>query len=403
MIGDRIKQARMIAGLTQDEVIARLTALGVKLTKASLSKFENNQCHPRASVLLHLASALNVRASYFVEEPQVDVAWVAFRKTAQLTAVQAERIQAFAKDRAEKQAWLQMKLYPTEDTYFPRPISVRTEKDVEQAAEYLRQQWHLGDDPIGSVTQVFEDHGGILIFWEKDQGEFDGLSGWANNTIPVAIVNNGVALDRRRFNLAHELGHMIMLCDDLSEDEQEKLALRFAAAFLVPAKIAIRELGAKRRNIDLEELAVLKIKHGLSMQVWIRRARELNIITNGLYNTLFEAIKQNGYKKKEPVEYPGREVPQKMKQMTLHALAEGVISEEEALSLCPDCIRKSKAQIMLPPGRRYTAKDFMKLSLEERDKILSEAAEQATKDYISNESLNDFNAYDEVDVIEDYW
>ncbi len=81
---------------------------------------------------------------------------------------------------------------------------------------------------------------------------------------------------------------------------------------------------------------------------------------------------------------------------------ERLISEEEALKLYPECIRESKPQITLPPGRKYTARDLMKLSLQERDKLLAEAAEKAAKDYASDEDLNDFNAYDEVDVIEEY-
>ncbi|HWS85086.1 MAG TPA: XRE family transcriptional regulator [Ktedonobacteraceae bacterium] len=400
MIGDRIRQARLIQGATQDEVIARLTSLGVKLSKAALSKFERNQCNPTASVLMNLASVLNVSASYFLQEPDVNVTWVAFRKTARLTTAQEERIQAFAKDRAEKQAWLQMKLYPDEETYFPRPISVQAERDAERAAEYLRQQWHLGEEPIKSVAQIFEDHGGVLIFWETDQGEFDGLSGWVNETIPIAVVNNGVSIERQRFNLAHELGHMIMFCDNLSEDEEEKLAQHFAAAFLVPAKVAIHELGAKRKNIDLGELALLKQKHGLSMRAWIKRAYELNIIDDTLYNNLLKLLKESDYSKQEPVEYIGEEEPRRMKQMTLRAFAERVISEEAALKLCPGCIRESEPQITLPPGRKYSARDLMKLSLEERNVILAEAARSAAEEYRTNEELNSFNAED--DIIEDY-
>ena len=400
MIGDRIRQARLIEGATQDEVIARLASLGVKLSKAALSKFERNQCNPTVSVLMHLASVLNVRASYFVQEPEVDVTWVAFRKTTRLTAAQEEHIRAFAKDRAEKQAWLQMKLYPDEDMYLPRPISVQTERDAERAAEYLRQQWNLGEDALESVAQVFEDHGGVLIFWETDQGEFDGLSGWVNETIPIAVVNNGVSIERRRFNLAHELGHMIMLCDTLAEDGQEKLAQRFAAAFLVPAKVAIYELGAKRRRIELEELALLKQKYGLSMRPWIKRANELNIIDNALCNNLLKLLKERGDSKQEPVDYIGKEEPRRMKQMTLRALAERVISEEEALKLCPGCICKSDAQITQPPGRRYSARDLMKLSREERNVIIAEMARGAVDEYRTNEELNSFNVKD--DIIEDY-
>jgi Zn-dependent peptidase ImmA (M78 family)/transcriptional regulator with XRE-family HTH domain len=400
MIGNRIRQARLIQGATQDEVIARLAALGMKLSKAALSKFERNQCNPTASVLMNLAAALKVSASYFLQDPQVDVTWVAFRKTMHLTTAQAERIQAFAKDRAEKQAWLQMKLYPTEDIYFPRPISVRGEADAEKAAEYLRQQWNLGEAPIESVAQVFEDHGGVLIFWEQDQGEFDGLSGWANETIPIAVVNNSVSIERRRFNLAHELGHMIMLCDTLSEDEQEKLAQRFAAAFLVPAKVAIHELGSKRKKIELEELSLLKQKHGLSMQAWIKRTHELDIIDDTVCNNLLKLLKERDGSKQESVEYIGEEEPRRMKQMTLHAFAERIISEEEALKLCPGCIPESEGQITLPPGRKYTAREFMKLPRQERGKLLAEAALSAVEEYKANEELNCFNAED--DIIEDY-
>lgn len=88
--------------------------------------------------------------------------------------------------------------------------------------------------------------------------------------------------------------------------------------------------------------------------------------------------------------------------MVLRALAEEVISEEVALKLCPSCVCKSEAQITLPQDRRYSARDLMELSLQERDKIIREAAEKAAKDYASDENLNDFDAYDEIDVIEEY-
>lgn len=68
------------------------------------------------------------------------------------------------------------------------------------------------------------------------------------------------------------------------------------------------------------------------------------------------------------------------------------------------CICKSEAQITLPPppGRKYTARDFIKLSLQERDELLADAAEKAAKDDASDKNLNDFDAYDEFDVIEGY-
>jgi hypothetical protein len=99
-------------------------------------------------------------------------------------------------------------------------------------------------------------------------------------------------------------------------------------------------------------------------------------------------------------EYVGEEEPRRMKQMTLRAFAEKIIYEEEALKLCPGCIPESEGQITLPPGRKYTAREFMKLPYQERDKLLAEAAEEAAKDYASDPDLNDFWAED--DIIEDY-
>lgn len=85
---------------------------------------------------------------------------------------------------------------------------------------------------------------------------FDGYSCWANGRIPVIAFNANVSGDRQRFNLAHELGHLVL--DPAPATEIEKAAHRFAAVFLVPAKTAYSELGRKRSNLSFDELLVLK-------------------------------------------------------------------------------------------------------------------------------------------------
>lgn len=40
MLGKRLRQARLMAGLTQKQVVAHLAQLGASLTKAGLSKYE---------------------------------------------------------------------------------------------------------------------------------------------------------------------------------------------------------------------------------------------------------------------------------------------------------------------------------------------------------------------------
>ena len=49
MIGERIRQARLLAGLTQETVAHRLTEKGHPATKAVISKYENNKSVPASN------------------------------------------------------------------------------------------------------------------------------------------------------------------------------------------------------------------------------------------------------------------------------------------------------------------------------------------------------------------
>jgi len=55
MIGKRLKEARLVAGLTQDQVVQRLVDRGFSLSKSALSKYERGAGTPSAQVLLQLS------------------------------------------------------------------------------------------------------------------------------------------------------------------------------------------------------------------------------------------------------------------------------------------------------------------------------------------------------------
>lgn len=63
-------------------------------------------------------------------------------------------------------------------------------------------------------------------------------------------VKSDISIVRERFDLLHELGHLIIkIPDDLNG---EKVAHRFAGAFLIPESNMKKELGSKRNNISLK-------------------------------------------------------------------------------------------------------------------------------------------------------
>ena len=149
--------------------------------------------------------------------------------------------------------------------------------------------------------------------------------------VPVIAVQRNVPGDRQRFDVAHELAHLLLrVAPDI---EEEPVAHRFAAAFLVPEPIARAELGNHRRDLDSRELFLLKHKYGLSMQAWVRRAKDLGIIGEASYRRIFQRFSRLGWRKQEPGKQVPTEEPQRMKQLIFHALAEDAISRSRAAEL----------------------------------------------------------------------
>lgn len=396
MVGDRIKQARVAAGMTQDEVVTALLEHGQTLTKAGLSKYERGGSVPKPTVFRALAKVFGVASDFFLEEPHVSVQWLAFRKTSSLNLGEQERIKTVASAQVEAFVTLRRALEPKrEQPQVPRS-RVGSLEEAETAAEKLRKSWRLGDQPVESVTSAIEDAGGIVVESGDETGFFDGLSGWAEKTTPVVVVNSAAKDDRRRFSLAHELGHLFMDVGNADPKAEEKLAHRFAAAFLVPASTAKRELGEKRRHLDFRELSLLKLKHGLSMQAWVYRAADLGIIDQSHFRTLFAEFTAKGWRKEEPVKFEGREKPTKLRQLTVRAFSEGLLTVSQAERICPDVMKDCTDTRPHVPGS-MDARSLIKLPKDERERLMEQAAALVQGDYNADGALAGFEALGEED------
>ena len=397
MIAERLRQARIVAAMTQNEVVEALRIhCDVKLTKAGLSKYERGGSIPKPTVLRALAKVLGVTVGFFLEPAVIKVRWLAFRKAMSLAGTEQERIKAVAVSQVEAFLSLSTALEPNRHCRKIIPQTVKTPEDAETAAAELRKQWRLGEQPIESVTTVIENAGGIVLEIGDHEDLFDGLAGWAGETDPVIVVSPSVSDDRRRFSLAHELGHLYMDVGAVDERTEERLAHRFAAAFMVPAATVRRELGAKRRHLDLRELAILKLKYGLSMQAWVYRASDLGIIDAGHKRTLFAEFTRRGWRKSEPIKFEGRERPIRLKQLAVRAFAEGLLSRTQTLRICPEALHDLDG-LETPTVSSMDPRNLMKLSRTERDRLLEQAATLAEQDYKAGSELTYFDANREED------
>lgn len=333
MLGARLRQARLAAGLSLETLAGRLER---PITKQALSKYERGESEPSPSRISEIAAALDVRPSALLTEPTVEIERVAFRKLAKLGKARQEQVLAIATQRLEAELRLRELFHLGDRHDLPGAIEVQNLGDCDYAAVALRMRWNLSYRPVGSLIELIELHGGAVVAWPEAWG-LDGLSGWADRT-PVLVLNSAVPADRLRLTAAHELGHLMMQSTN-DEKRDEEFAFRFAASFLVPAEAARHELGTHRRNLSLDELGLLKQRWGLSMQGWIRRAKDLEIISDDLYRTLNIQFRREGWHRSEPYAYEANESPVLFRRLVLRALAEQMIASDEANRLYPGIAR----------------------------------------------------------------
>jgi Zn-dependent peptidase ImmA (M78 family) len=198
---------------------------------------------------------------------------------------------------------------------------------VEAAAEELRDRWNLGRDPIDDLAFTLEQQG-IKVLALPEKGGFDGYSCFLNDSVPVVVLAEGLPGDRQRFTMAHEIAHLLL--DVNAHLDEEEVAHRFAAAFLVPKDCIVQALGKARSRISLQELSILKHEFGVSMQALVRRAFDLGIISKAVYSRLFREFSQRGWRKNEPGKPVPEERPQRFVLLVHRALAEGLMTPSTA-------------------------------------------------------------------------
>lgn len=324
-IGERIKSARIMANQSQRDL-----AEAANVSAMAISKYEREMDIPGSAILIRLAKALNVKIEYFFRPTSVSLAAPTYRKRASLPDVQEASILEHVQEWLERYLDIESLLNVNPNVDIPVKQYVATLDEIERVAIDLRKQWQIGLGPINNLMELCEDHG-IKLELVNGHEAFDGLTLWANDTIPVIILQHNISGDRQRFCLAHELGHLVL---DLAKNmDKEKAAHRFAGAFLVPQPVVEQELGLKRHTIGFRELQLLKKKYGLSMQAWIYRIKDLHILSEPNAIQLFKLFRQRGWYKEEPGEAVPSEEPQRFTRLVMHALYEDIISEARAAEL----------------------------------------------------------------------
>lgn len=265
MIGSRIQQARLAAGLPLCDLADQCD-----LSMVTISKYERNEMTPSSDELLTLAKLLGVRVEYFLRQHEVELTEVSCRRPLELSEQDKKRSLAAARDQLGR--WLALEEFiPTRwSVEFQMPAELPTKVSsfaaVESAAAAVHADWKLGHAPIPGLIDTLELHG-IQVFTttHDDDQKLIGVSAHPNGK-PVIIIVGGkhVPGDRFGFTLAHELSHLILKGRLARTVDVEKARHGFAGAFLMPADALIEQLGRNRNWIEPRELQLIKEAWGLS-------------------------------------------------------------------------------------------------------------------------------------------
>lgn len=288
--GASLRLARVFSGLALDEVAEK-----VGKTRQYLHKLETGQGSPTEQLAADLAAALNVEVGFFeAKTRRLEESSLHFRKL--LTTKQTIKQVAIA--RAEMVdlllQFLEQELRLPE-LRIPSLPDVRSHDDIERAAEFCRKEWDLGLGPIANMTRLAENLGAFVTTFEGVSKEIDALS------VAVArpfIVRNSAkeSACRQRFDIAHELGHLVMHEGVLTGDRvTEGQANRFASALLLPrammAKLFPRPNGSR---LNWKGIREFKQTWKVSKAAILYRAKQLDLITESQYKTGVMTLKKYG-------------------------------------------------------------------------------------------------------------
>lgn len=316
-VGANIKSARIYRGYTITELSKR-----IGISKQILSAYENNKRALTPENKMKLVQVLDFPIDFFEKSTigEVDKQTVFFR--ALKSTIERER-----QSLVESLSYIKYVCEVLEDyVNFPAfnipdnllenySLDIENNYDIiEDITMRLRQFWDIEDRPINNIQDLLERNGIFIIKNYSQNEKIDAFSTsfkLQNGSIIYFIdVLETKSQSRINFDIAHELGHII-LHKGLTNEQYSKYFKKieddaniFASSFLMPKNSAHTKL---KSLIAYKPRFFISVANyfNVSIQAAVYRAKDLGIIDKHTYSSLFRTIVANGWKKREPIDRKG--------------------------------------------------------------------------------------------------
>ena len=309
-VGSRLREAREVREITGSTLAAQ-----IGITKSGVSSYERGHTSPTPDVLEKIVETLKFKTEFFFrpeESLSQEGPQTIFERSRSATT-KATRVRA-----RHYRLWLrEIVQYLSQFVDFPHPNLPTTLNDVhwsamsgehiESIALSTRRHWNLGNGPISNVTLLSEKQGVIVALLPMNSPKLDAFSTWDNaDNRPYIVLSDTQSSARTRFNICHELGHLILhrrVSPSEFKDQRffravEAQANRFAAAFLTPAMSFLANVSMP----SLEQFRTLKPQWKVSIKMMVHRTRELGIIDRDEERRLYINYNRRGWNREEPLD-----------------------------------------------------------------------------------------------------
>lgn len=331
VFSNKVKSARKLRAWSQQNLADK-----IDVSKNMISKYERGESIPSSEVLIKLAKSFQLSLDYFFTPFAVELGAINFRKKSNLGI---RRLDAIKEEvRLKLSNYIEIENILRIDNAFATTIQKReinALEDLEEIVLKIREDWKIGLDPVHNITQLLEDQRIKVIEIAEQENLFDGMATLIDDKYAVIVVNKNFPIERKRFTLLHELGHLILDIPDGDEKEEEKYCNQFAAEFLFPKSSVLKEFGNKRNSIAVRELIEAQKKYGISIQAIVYRLVDLNVISKHRQQNFYKQINYDKNLKEliDKERFDSPEFSHRYKQLVYRAYSQEMISGSRAANL----------------------------------------------------------------------
>jgi len=293
-LGRRLRVARESVGQTQ-----AIAARNVGLSRTTLVAIEKGERAIRDDELIALVDVYGIRLNELLRREAINVDLLPrFRKMTEPGEGETETAISILNDFVAAEVELESILgverrssLPQERPLLPGDVRKQAERD---AAE-LRERLGLGQGPVRNAFALLELDMGIRLYAHPLPANVSGLFAFDEKVGACVLLNSSHRYERQVQTAIHELGHIVSarhrpdVCDERFQvnSREERYAITFAPAFLMPANTVLRKLNEIRgtsKQLTRRHVIILSHYFGASREGFVRRLEEIKLAPKGAWD-----------------------------------------------------------------------------------------------------------------------